>query len=135
MMTCTFSGVFSPGMSRIIDEAGHLTGMVNDLLDISKLQAGVTQLKKTHLNLTKNLQAAVQRIGRMASAKEFTIELICDHDEEVFVDADEFKIYQVVYNLINNSVPRQAVNSPLQFPVQNPAPISSQYHLYTPDVR
>ena len=88
----------------IIDEAGHLTGMVNDLLDISKLQAGVTQLNKAHFNLTKNLQAAVQRIGRMASANEFTIELICDHDEEVFVDADEFKIYQVVYNLINNAL-------------------------------
>ena len=88
----------------IIDEAGHLTGMVNDLLDISKLQAGVTQLNKAHFNLTKNLQEAVQRIGRMASANEFTIELICDHDEEVFVDADEFKIYQVVYNLINNAL-------------------------------
>ncbi len=88
----------------IIDEAGHLTGMVNDLLDISKLQAGVTQLNKTHFNLTANLEAAVQRIGRMASANEFTIELICDQDQEVFVDADEFKIYQVVYNLINNAL-------------------------------
>ena len=88
----------------IIDEAGHLTGMVNDLLDISKLQAGVTQLNKTHFNLTANLEEAVQRIGRMASANEFTIELICDHDKEVFVDADEFKIYQVVYNLINNAL-------------------------------
>ena len=88
----------------IIDEAGHLTGMVNDLLDISKLQAGVTQLNKTHFNLTANLEAAVQRIGRMASANEFTIDLICDHDQEVFVDADEFKIYQVVYNLINNAL-------------------------------
>lgn len=88
----------------IIDEAGHLTGMVNDLLDISKLQAGVTQLNKTHFNLTANLEAAVQRIGRMASASEFTIELIYDHEQEVFVDADEFKIYQVVYNLINNAL-------------------------------
>ena len=88
----------------IIDEAGHLTGMVNDLLDISKLQAGVTQLNKTHFNLTANLEEAVQRIGRMASANEFMIELICDHDKEVFVDADEFKIYQVVYNLINNAL-------------------------------
>lgn len=88
----------------IIDEAGHLTGMVNDLLDISKLQAGVTQLNKTHFNLTANLEEAVQRIGRMASANEFTIELICDNDKEIFVDADEFKIYQVVYNLINNAL-------------------------------
>ena len=31
-------------------------------------------------------------------------ELICDHDKEIFVDADEFKIYQVVYNLINNAL-------------------------------
>lgn len=88
----------------IIDEAGHLTGMVNDLLDISKLQAGVTQLNKTHFNLTANLEEVVQRIGRMASANEFTIELICDNDKEIFVDADEFKIYQVVYNLINNAL-------------------------------
>lgn len=88
----------------IIDEAGHLTGMVNDLLDISKLQAGVTQLNKTHFNLTANLEAAVQRIGRMASANEFTIDLICDQNQEVFVDADEFKVYQVVYNLINNAL-------------------------------
>ena len=88
----------------IIDEAGHLTGMVNDLLDISKLQAGVTKLNRTHFNLTANLKAAVQRIGKMASANEFTIELICDQNQEVFVDADEFKIYQVVYNLINNAL-------------------------------
>ena len=88
----------------IIDEAGHLTGMVNDLLDISKLQAGVTKLNKTHFNLTANLEAAVQRIGRMASANEFAIELLYDHEQEIFVDADEFKIYQVVYNLINNAL-------------------------------
>ena len=86
----------------IIDEADHLTGMVNDLLDISKLQAGVTQLNKTKFNLTAHLEEVVQRIDRMASANEFTIELT--YDQTIFVEADEFKIDQVVYNLINNAI-------------------------------
>ncbi len=86
----------------IIDEADHLTGMVNDLLDISRPQAGVTQLNKTKFNLTAHLKEVVQRIDRMVSANEFEIELI--YDQEVFIEADEFKIDQVVYNLINNAV-------------------------------
>ena len=86
----------------IIDEADHLTGMVNDLLDISKLQAGVTQLNKTEFNLTAHLKEVVQRIDRMVSANEFAIELV--YDQEVLIEADEFKMDQVVYNLINNAV-------------------------------
>ncbi len=83
----------------IIDETKRLTDLVNDLLDLSRLEAGVMSLDKTRFNLTESIRAILKRYDKLA-----------DHsfpffaEEDVFVEADELKISQVVYNLVNNAV-------------------------------
>lgn len=67
-----------------------------------ELIANVSHDLRTPLTLTAHLKEVVQRIDRMVSANEFAIELV--YDQEVLIEADEFKLDQVVYNLINNSV-------------------------------
>ena len=86
----------------IIDEARRLTTLVNDLLDISKLQAGVTSFEMKRYNLTESIQAVIERIRKLMENEGYVIEFI--HDEIVYVNADEYKIYQVLYNLINNAI-------------------------------
>lgn len=83
----------------IIDEATRLTTLVNDMLDISKLQSGTQPFSPTNFNLTESIRAILQRYGKLT---DYSITFSADRD--VTVCADELKISQVVYNLVNNAI-------------------------------
>jgi len=86
----------------IIEEAERLTNLVNDMLDISKLQQGVLEKKAKVYNLTESVERVMERYGKLKTQDGYDI--IFQYDEEVLVEADEFKIFQVLYNLINNAI-------------------------------
>ncbi len=86
----------------IIDEAKRLTGLVNDLLDISKIQAGVTELSTQEFDITESIKAVIERHSKLL--EPYGYQIYFKYSENVIVDADEFKIYQVIYNLIANAV-------------------------------
>lgn len=86
----------------IIDEANRLTRLVNDLLDLSKLQAGVQELNVVRLNLTNMIHGILGRYAKLTEQDGYQIEVSLADD--VWVDADESKLSQVVYNLINNAI-------------------------------
>lgn len=83
----------------IIEETERLTSLVNDLLDLSRLESGVVSLDKTRFDLTESIRAILRRYDKLADYS-FPFEA----GEDVFVTADELKISQVVYNLINNAI-------------------------------
>jgi len=86
----------------IIDEGRRLSDLVTDILDISKLQASVSELDLYKLSLTKKIEAVLTRYNKLKEQDGYIIEFI--KDEEVFVMADEIKLLQVIYNLINNAI-------------------------------
>lgn len=86
----------------IIDEATRLTTLVNDLLDLSKLQSGVSHINKEEFNLTGNILTILKRFSKLTEQDGYTIRF--EYHDEVIVYADEYKIYQVIYNLIINAI-------------------------------
>lgn len=86
----------------VIEEAQRLTNLVNDMLDISKLQSGVLELDKKRYNLTESIDRVLERYGKLKEQEKYQIQFISD--SEVYVCADEYKIFQVLYNLINNAI-------------------------------
>lgn len=86
----------------VIDEAERLTILVNDMLDISKLQAGATEKNITVYNLTESIHSVFERYNKLKEQDGYSIEF--SYDEAVLVEADEYKIFQVIYNLINNAI-------------------------------
>lgn len=86
----------------VIDEAKRLTVLVNDLLDLSKLQAGVTELNRNVFDFTTNILNVMNRFSKLTEQSGYTIKF--EYRDNVKVYADEYKIYQVVYNLINNAI-------------------------------
>lgn len=83
----------------IIDETNRLTTLVNDMLDLSKLQAGVIPLEKSVFDLTESIREIMTRYDKMAD-----FHFYFSADEDAYVNADELKISQVVYNLVNNAI-------------------------------
>ncbi len=92
----------------IIDEAKRLETLVNDMLDISKLRAGVKELNIEEYNFTESIRNILKRYEKLTEQDGYTIKFI--YDSDVIVKADELKISQVIYNLINNSITHTGKN-------------------------
>ncbi|MBR2024236.1 MAG: HAMP domain-containing protein [Clostridia bacterium] len=86
----------------IIDESARLTSLVNDLLNVSKLQAGTQTMNIQRMNLTRAVRQTVERYARFKEHNDFNI--IFDYTRDVYINADEIRLLQVVYNLINNAI-------------------------------
>ena len=86
----------------IIDETQRLSELVNDLLDLSKLQAGTRRLNLDAFNLTDVVQSVMSRYEKLTQKDGYTVEF--SYDTKVTVFADQTMILQVVYNLINNAI-------------------------------
>lgn len=83
----------------IIDEATRLTGLVNDMLDISKLESGNMKIVPQSFDLTQSIEDILTRYDKLADY-QFNFY----HGAHIYVYADELKISQVVYNLVNNAI-------------------------------
>ena len=86
----------------IIDEATRLSTLVNDLLDLSKLQSGALQAQKQVFNLTDSIRAIFDRYAKLI--EQDGLNILFESKEEVYINADELRISQVIYNLVNNAV-------------------------------
>lgn len=89
-------------MQVIIDETARLNSLVNDLLTVSKLQSGSQIMDLKTISITKCIDDTVKRYEKLLEHKNYTINF--ESDCEVFVVADETRLLQVVYNLINNAI-------------------------------
>ena len=86
----------------IIDETDRLTSLVTDILDLSKLQSGVAELKYEKVNFSEHLGEIVPRFSLLNEIKDYNVVLNAEPD--IFINADITKIDQVVYNFINNAL-------------------------------
>lgn len=89
-------------IQTVIDEAKRLTSLVNDVLDISKFQHGTPALQCSKCDLTALLHDIVERYSKLLAKEAYQI--LFHYDAHVFVEADEIKLTQVIYNLINNAI-------------------------------
>lgn len=86
----------------IMDEADRLTMLVNDILNLSKLQASVDPLELTQVNLSKLTERVIDRFAPYVENQGFNIENNVAPD--LLTVVDEQKIEQVIYNLLGNSI-------------------------------
>lgn len=86
----------------IIDECHRLTALVNDILDLSKLQAGTQTLKMERFNITSVIRDITNRFAKMLKNEGYDISF--EYSEDAIVLADNVKINQVIYNMIVNAI-------------------------------
>ena len=86
----------------ILDESEKMNKMVKQLLTLSSLESGNSILHKENFNLTSLIESVLGSISILIGEKNVNIEF--DSGKEIFLDADEFKIEEVVTNYISNSI-------------------------------
>ena len=86
----------------IIDEAGRLSELVTDMLDISKLRAGAKTPEMSNFDLTETVREVMKRYEKLIGHEGYDISFSAGGEAVVY--ADRTMMLQVIYNLINNAV-------------------------------
>ncbi len=86
----------------IIDESDRLGALVNDLLDLSRLESGILELNLTEFDLSQTVQSLMKGFQVLADNEQYVFHVSCE--DNCLVRADEQRIEQVVYNLVSNAV-------------------------------
>lgn len=90
--------------ARDIHESGqHLLELINDILDIAKIEAGKLKISPEVLSLKPVLQGCMRLFSTRATAKELTLQCKTTPDEATLY-ADERAIKQILFNLMSNAV-------------------------------
>lgn len=89
-------------LNVIIDETDRLTGLVNDVLNVSKISSDIDTVNKKVFNLTDYLYGVLNKFDYLRETQGYTF--MVDIDADLYTCADEEKIGQAIYNLISNAV-------------------------------
>lgn len=86
----------------IIKETDRLNNLVNDLLELSKLESKKNELNIEQYDLIESLNDILTRYDILIEKNGYKFEI--DIPDEAIVNADKAKVEQVIYNLINNAI-------------------------------
>ena len=82
--------------------ATHLLGMINEILDMSKIEAHAMKIVKSNFWITRAIDEVCNIVSPLAEKKHIKITKVLTKDFEVF--ADYQKIQQILYNLTSNAI-------------------------------
>jgi len=82
----------------------HLLSLVNDVLDLAKVEAGRLTIARIEARAMAAMDAALALIGPLAVERNIQIELRSDNGTDVAYVGDEGRVRQVVINLLSNAV-------------------------------
>jgi CheY-like chemotaxis protein len=90
---------------NIINHSGsHLLNLINDILDLSKIEAGEIKLSAQPFNLPNLLSSVVTMLRLKAVEKGLQLEVNLDERLPQWINGDENKLRQVLINLLNNGI-------------------------------
>ncbi|MBD2510268.1 response regulator [Nostoc muscorum FACHB-395] len=89
----------------IINRAGeHLLNLINDILEMSKIEAGRITLNRSSFDLIHLLNNLEEMLYLRAASKSLQIVFEYAHDIPQYIETDENKLFQVLLNLLGNAI-------------------------------
>jgi signal transduction histidine kinase/CheY-like chemotaxis protein len=92
---------FVPDLGKVLSAARHLLQLINDILDISKIEAGKMKLYYETFDVSNMIQDVLNTIQPVAAKNENTIEINAQDSGKMY--ADLTKVRQVLFNLLSNA--------------------------------
>ncbi|WP_353571292.1 ATP-binding protein [Candidatus Albibeggiatoa sp. nov. BB20] len=89
-------------LDKIHHSATHLLSLINDVLDVSKIEAGKMELFNENIQVSSLLHDVLEQAFPLAAKKSNSLEIEYN-DEPLYLYTDRIKLYQILLNLISNS--------------------------------
>ncbi len=90
-------------LNDVLESSNHLLSLINDILDISKIEEGKMELKLSEVNVRSLMEKSLFMIREKAVKHNLALSIDTD-DLLPVIRADERKLKQVMYNLLSNAV-------------------------------
>jgi signal transduction histidine kinase len=87
----------------VLEAGRHLLSLINDVLDLAKIEAGRMELELSSVAIPEILRSAVSMLSERASGGGIALALSTE-PEEITITADERRVRQIVFNLVSNAV-------------------------------
>ncbi len=81
----------------------HLLGLINDILDLSKVEAGRMELRRETVHLSELIRGCLAIVQPLASKKRITLDADC-LPGDLTIAVDPARVKQILYNLLSNAV-------------------------------
>ncbi|MGZ4894923.1 MAG: PAS domain-containing sensor histidine kinase [Candidatus Angelobacter sp.] len=89
-------------VSHILQDARHLLELINEILDISKIESGRLELKRESFDFSQIIEEVLGGIRHQAAAKNIAVENKNSFQRSLY--ADRLRVKEILYNLLNNAV-------------------------------
>lgn len=127
ILSTNLYGVLNPKQAEYISDIRvsgiHLLSMINEILDISKIEAKAVKLVRSTFHISRALNEVCNILEPLAIKKSITLNKILDEDFEVY--ADYQKIQQILYNLVNNAIKFSPENGQVDIEGKNESDVFS----------
>ncbi|MDZ4279859.1 MAG: ATP-binding protein [Hydrogenophaga sp.] len=105
----------------LMDSSAHsLLNLLNDILDLSRIEAGKLDIEHSRFDLHRTLREAVGPYAEQARAKPLNFQLVLRHDLPQWVMGDPGRLGQVVGNLLSNAIKFTPRNGRIDVMVSHP---------------
>jgi len=89
---------------RILVNGRHLLKLINEVLDLSKIEAGRMELISKPFNIRECLNDILAQNKVLADQKALSLDLIVDHQIPTLIVGDQARLQQIVINLLSNAI-------------------------------
>lgn len=91
-------------VQKLTASSQHLLGLINDVLDMSKIESGKVALNVREFSLASLIDGINTIVRPQARARSQVFEIVVNHIEHEFLIADDLRINQILLNLLSNAV-------------------------------
>ncbi len=114
-------------IQRIDAASKHLLGLINDVLDMNKIESGSTTLNMAELNLAEVIEEINTIIRPQAKAKNQTFDIFASHLNFEHLLGDKMRINQILINLLSNAVKYTPENGSIEMRVEELSQVVDNY--------
>ncbi len=90
-------------LSHIRTSGQHLLSLINDILDLSKVESGKIELHPEVVRLSSLISESVNVMRSMAEKKGISLQMLLE-DEDIYLEVDPVRFKQILFNLLSNAI-------------------------------
>jgi PAS domain S-box-containing protein len=92
------------GVSHILNSGKHLLSLINEVLDISRIEAGHLSMSVEPIKINNILEEMLEVMRPLAFERQIDLTLVPSSDNQLFVNFDRQSLKQVMLNLLSNAI-------------------------------
>ncbi len=104
-------------VGEILEAGQHLLGLINDVLDLSKVESGTLKIQTSNFNVSKSIEESLNIVKNIAEEKQISI--VITGEKDLSIDSDFKRFKQVFVNLLTNAIKYNRNNGDVKITIEN----------------